>query len=100
LSPRVDIPRLSYSLREAAEALSLGVSTLQRAISHGLVNFNMMGRVVRIPTAEVERIGREGLGPIPSGYKRRTSGKLPSRPHQKKNSRGNQPTADGEGAGH
>ena len=77
-----EVPRLSYSLREAAEALSLGVSTLQRAIRHGLVRSAKMGRVVRMPVTEVERISREGLGQLPA--RKRSTGKVPGTGRRKK----------------
>jgi len=86
-SPISEVPRALFSLRETASTLKMGMTTLQRAISHGLVKFNMMGRVVRIPAAEVERIARDGLGPIPAGYKRRTTGRAPGRPYEKKKKR-------------
>jgi excisionase family DNA binding protein len=72
--PKPDVVRLAYSVGETAQALSISAVTLHRAISHGLIRNTKLGRVIRIPTAEVERLAAEGLGPIPRLYQRKTSG--------------------------
>ena len=66
--------RLAYSVSETAQALSISIPTLHRAISHGLIRCAKLGRVIRIPSAEVERLAVEGLPPIPRTYKRKTVG--------------------------
>jgi excisionase family DNA binding protein len=70
----LDVRRLAYSLQEAAAALSVGVTKLQRAISHDLLRSTKIGASIRIPADEVERIARDGLPDIPAGYKRKTNG--------------------------
>jgi excisionase family DNA binding protein len=70
----LDVRRLAYSLQEAAAALSVGVTKLQRAISHDLIRSTKIGASIRIPADEVERIARDGLPDIPAGYKRKTNG--------------------------
>lgn len=73
-SPTIEVPRLAYSLAEAAGALSVSTATLQRAISHGLIKCTRIGSAIRLPAAEIERLGRDGLPDIPAGYKRKTAG--------------------------
>lgn len=71
----VDVQRrLAYSLAEAAGALSVSTTTLQRAISHGLIHFTKIGSAIRLPVDEIERLAREGLPKMPAGYKRKTAG--------------------------
>ena len=70
----VDVQRLAYSLAEAAGALSVSTTTLQRAISHGLIHFTKIGSAIRLPVDEIERLGRGGLPKMPAGYKRKTAG--------------------------
>ena len=73
-TPKPAVVRLSYKIIEAAEALSTSTVTLHRAISHELIKSTKVGRVIRIPAAEVERVAVEGLPPIPRTYKRKTLG--------------------------
>jgi excisionase family DNA binding protein len=68
------VVRLAYSVAEAAQALSLSIVTIRRALDHNLIRGNKTGRVIRIPAAEVERVAAEGLPAIPHTYLRKTTG--------------------------
>ena len=70
----LDVHRLAYSLEEASSALSVSPTMLQRAISHGLIKSIKVGAAIRLPVAEIERVGRDGLPAMPRGYKRKTDG--------------------------
>lgn len=67
------------TFQNAARRWDTAVHTLKRAESHGLIRTIQFGDRSIIPPAEVARIDREGLGPIPAGYKRKTSGYWPGR---------------------
>lgn len=58
-----------YSVREAADHLHIGYTTMKRAISHRLIKSFLIGRARRIPADEIERVQREGLPVIPPGYR-------------------------------
>jgi excisionase family DNA binding protein len=71
--PVLDVARLAYSPNEAAQALSISVPTIHRALGAGLIRHSRLGRLVRIPVAEVDRVAAEGLPAIPR-YVRKTTG--------------------------
>jgi hypothetical protein len=73
-TPKPDVVRLAYSVADAAQALSLSIVTIRRALDHDLIRGNKTGRVIRIPAPEVERVAAEGLPPIPHTYQRKTIG--------------------------
>lgn len=74
LKPKTsDVARLAYSVAEGGRMLGLSGATMHRAISHKLIHAPKVGRVRRIPAAEIERVAREGLPPIPR-YVRTTTG--------------------------
>jgi len=50
-----------YDVPAAARAWSCGERTVWRWIDAGLVRTVKLGRLVRIPTSEIERIAREGI---------------------------------------
>lgn len=51
-------PARFYSLKQAADVLGVHPSTLSRQCSYGLFPHVKVGRTVRIPIAEVERLER------------------------------------------
>ena len=67
-------PPLAYSVKDAAAALSVSRNLIDRAINHNLIRCTRIGRAVRIPAAEVERVAIEGLPAVPRNYIRRTEG--------------------------
>jgi excisionase family DNA binding protein len=73
---------LAYSLSDAATALSIGLTTLNRLMSHDMIRYTRIGRALRIPAGEVERVLAEGLPKVPRDYVRRTQG--PTRVGKKK----------------
>ena len=54
--------RLSLSLSEAAEALSVSTFTLRRQIKKGAIQTARVGRRVVIPLAELKRLVAPGEG--------------------------------------
>jgi excisionase family DNA binding protein len=58
---------LLLSVKEAANILHMGRTSLQRRITSGHIRFVRMGRLVRIPSDEIERVLREGLPVMPVG---------------------------------
>ena len=60
-----DVVRMAYSVQDAAQALSLSVVTVRRALSRGLIRSAKLGHSIRIPAAEVERLIAEGLPRMP-----------------------------------
>jgi hypothetical protein len=67
------------TFQNAARRWDTSVHTLKRAESYGMIATIKFGDRSIIPPAEVARIDREGVGPIPAGYKRKTSGHWPGR---------------------
>jgi excisionase family DNA binding protein len=65
---------LSYSMRDAAAALSIGLTTLNRLMSHDMIKYTRIGQALRIPASEVERVAAEGFPKVPRSYVRRTQG--------------------------
>jgi len=65
---------LAYSLSDAATALAISVTTLNRLMSHDMIKYTRIGHALRIPAAEVERVAAEGLPKVPRNYVRRTQG--------------------------
>ena len=53
-----EIPRVLLTRREAAEFLRVSVSTVQRLYEKGEIRAVHVGRQVRIPRADLERIVR------------------------------------------
>jgi excisionase family DNA binding protein len=72
--PQPAVERLSYTIQEAAQALSVHVHTLQRAINHGLLRATQMGVRVHVPADEVRRLAADGLPKIPPGFGRKPAG--------------------------
>jgi excisionase family DNA binding protein len=68
------VGRLAFTMQEAAAALAISVPTIQRAISHNLIRSMRMGRAIRLPADEVQRLARDGIPKIPRDYRRKTSG--------------------------
>ena len=50
-----------FTLREAADKLSVSREFLKRAYRAGRLRIVRLGRAVRVPAQEVERVVREGL---------------------------------------
>ena len=73
-TPKFEVARLAESVEEAAQALSLSVPTIRRAINSKLMLANKCGRVHRIPTRQIERVAAEGLPAIPHSHIRVTTG--------------------------
>jgi len=48
----------------AAEALSVSIDIIKRAIAQGLIRSTKVGKLRRIPAAEVERVAEQGLPKI------------------------------------
>jgi excisionase family DNA binding protein len=68
IPPQVSRPqKLLYSRVEAAEMLSLSVSTLDVAMGRGMLRFRRAGRRVLIEKRELERFSREEHAPIWAG---------------------------------
>ena len=65
---------LAYSLKDAAAALSVSQDVLYRAMGHNMIRYTRIGRMLRIPASEVERVAAEGLPQAPRNYVRRTTG--------------------------
>jgi excisionase family DNA binding protein len=53
-------PKLSYSLREAADALSLSVRSLRYLMQTGKLGYVRLGRRVLIRHEDLERLLRQG----------------------------------------
>jgi hypothetical protein len=68
MTPRV------FTKTEFGQQFNLSRTTVDRAVSHGLVKVIYFGDRPLIPVGECERIAREGLPSIPPGYKRQTDG--------------------------
>jgi excisionase family DNA binding protein len=51
-----------YTLRRAAARLDVSERFLRRLYASGRLRVVRLGRAVRIPQQEVERVGREGVG--------------------------------------
>jgi hypothetical protein len=62
------------TFQNADRRWDISVHTLKRAASYGMITTIQFGDRSIIPPAEVARIDRDGLGPIPTGYKRKTQG--------------------------
>lgn len=62
------------TIQQTAKYQGVSLSTIKRAISHGLISVIYFGDRPIIPHAENERIAREGLPHIPPGYRRMTTG--------------------------
>jgi excisionase family DNA binding protein len=56
-------PDQLYRVPHAADRLALQPSTLRKMITYRKIAVIRIGRSVRIPAAEIERIQREGLQP-------------------------------------
>jgi excisionase family DNA binding protein len=56
-------PDQLYRVPDAADRLALQPSTIRKMISLRKIGVIRIGRSVRIPAAEIERIQREGLQP-------------------------------------
>jgi excisionase family DNA binding protein len=52
---RPTIPRLAYTMREAAEAIGVSYITVHRLIKRGLLKSSTACRTKIIPTTEIER---------------------------------------------
>jgi len=65
------------NFQSAARRWNCSVHTLKRAESHGMIKTIQFGDRSIIPPAEVARIDNEGLGRIPAGYIRKTTGPWP-----------------------
>lgn len=75
------LPRLSYSLLDAAEMLGISEKLLRRACQQHLIKSTRMGNRLTIPAAEVERIALEGIpSPEPDKAKPQAPGSRPGRP--------------------
>jgi hypothetical protein len=57
----------NFTLKAAKSGLS--VYTVQRAISHQMIHPVYFGKRPMITHNEYQRLNREGLGPIPKGYR-------------------------------
>ena len=56
--------RLLYSRREAAEQLSLSLSTVDMLIGRGLLRVRRMGKRVLVPDEEIVRYSRRGMAQL------------------------------------
>ena len=52
-------PQRFYTLKEAAELLKLSRSGLHRLVQYGVINAIYLGRVRRIPAAELSRLANQ-----------------------------------------
>jgi hypothetical protein len=43
-------------------------------MGHNMIRYTRIGRTLRIPASEVERVAAEGLPKVPRNYIRRTTG--------------------------
>ena len=59
--PPVPLPRLAYSLREAAEVLGLSYSSCFRLVQRGLLRSSNALRHKLIPAIEIERFLKDTL---------------------------------------
>jgi excisionase family DNA binding protein len=59
------MPAPALSVEQAAAALGIGRTTLWMHLRAGTLESVSIGRLRRIPRAEVDRALREGLPPIP-----------------------------------
>lgn len=53
--------RILYSLKEAAEQLSVCVSTVEQLIAQGELQVRRLGRRILIPRSELEKLARRDV---------------------------------------
>lgn len=59
--PTAPTPRPSFTADEVAGLLRVDLRTVRRYIERGLIRTVPVGRLVRIPAEEVDRIMRDGV---------------------------------------
>ncbi len=60
-TPVTHEPETLYKIREASELLRVTTKTVYRWTVEGRIRTVRMGRAVRVPASEIDRIIREGL---------------------------------------
>jgi hypothetical protein len=73
-----DVERLAYSRKEAAEALALSISTIDRRLVPAVSTVKTPWGQRLIPVAELERFVREHLEPARARAARRPAGRPPA----------------------
>jgi excisionase family DNA binding protein len=76
----MDLEKLGYTLRQAADTLGVSLSTVTRDVSLDRIKVTRYGRRVLIPRAEILRIARDGLsiGSEPDKQNKETAGECVS----------------------
>lgn len=68
--PPATTSRLTYSRREAAQLLSISVSTLDQLITRGDIKIRQLGNRIFVPYAELEKIANRDIPKSPWPEKR------------------------------
>lgn len=56
-----DVPKILYSVKEAAYALSVCTKTLRKYIAEGYLPAKRTGRIIRIHRKDLEALAKNGL---------------------------------------
>jgi len=59
----MEVQKQALSVREAGAVVGCSADSMRRFIAAGQVRAIRVGRLVRVPRAEIERVLRDGVGP-------------------------------------